>query len=231
MSKKGSKKQSPTTSEQTEQTELELLKKRVYELENRVARLEGQNAVLTQVSGVLRMEVDRLDQYGRRSNIIIRNVEIPNNETQDHVEQKVKQIIGSLNVPNATEDIDKTHRIGRVKTDEKLNKRFQNIVVRFRSHRTRYAVYNKRKDAKNNIKFNPHLTQHRGKLLHESIVFCENIDGVDFTYANLHGDLCVRLSEKVNDKNVIKSFNTMQELKNYLVEKNLVDPEEESDEN
>ena len=228
MVKKGNGKQQ---NKNQEPTELELLKKKITDLEDRVVKLECKNAVLTQVTEVLRKEVDRLDQYGRRSNVVIRNVEVPNNETQEHVEQKVDQIIGSLNVPNATQDIDKTHRIGRVKIDEKNNKKYQNIVVRFRSHRTRYAVYTKRKDLQNNVKLNPHLTQHRGKVLHDSVEFCKEIDGVDYTFANLHGDLCVRLSEKVNDKNIIKGFNTLDELQNILIEKNLVDPvEDESSE-
>ena len=57
-------------------------------LENRVNVLEDKNAVLETVNSKLQKELDRLDQYGRRSNIIIRNIEVPEAETQEDIEKK-----------------------------------------------------------------------------------------------------------------------------------------------
>ena len=162
----------------SKQSELEELKQKVLELEGRVEKLESKNVVLSRVTDVLRKEVDRLDQYGRRSSIIIRNVEVTDQETQENVEHKVKEIVGSLNAGKAVQDIDKTHRIGKVKVHDN-NKRYQNIVVRFRSHRSRYAVYAKRKDVKNNIKINPHLTHHRAKVLQGLLRYLDDIDSAN----------------------------------------------------
>ena len=210
----------------SKQTALEELQQKVLALEERVEKLESKNAILSKVTDVLRSEVDRLDQYGRRSNIIIRNVEVADGETQENVEQKVKDIVGSLNAGNAVKDIDKTHRIGKIHNHDN-NKRYQNIVVRFRSHKSRYAVYAKRKSAKDNVKINPHLTNQRAKTLHESVDLVNEIDGVDFTFSNLHGDLCVRLKEPVNNKNVF-NFKSIDDLKKLLGEKLNVEFEDDN---
>ena len=121
-------------------------------------------------------------------------------------------------------DIDKTHRVGRVRN---LNngKKVQNIVVRFRSHRSRYNVYFKKDQLKNGLKIGPHLTNHRAKLLYDSL-YASEIDGVEFTYANLHGDLCVRLTRVHNEKQV-HQFTSLEELHQILVDAKLVDEEDE----
>ena len=211
--------------------EFNLLRKRIKELETRCDRLEAAKLVSENVTELLRKEVDRLDQYGRRHNVIIRNVELPRNETQKQVEEKVVKIVEkSLKSPALVRDIDKMHRIGRVKKEK--GKNVQNIVVRFRTHQSRYELYGKRKELQNGIKMSPHLTYHRGKILHESIEHVENIQGVEYTFANLHGDLAVKLSDKYEGKDIF-SFNTIDELNNILIDKKLVeeaDSEAEEDE-
>ena len=133
----------------------------------------------------------------------------------------------TLKCPNLLKDVDKLHRIGRKRTEGR--KTFQNIVVRFKSHSARYALYKKKKDLKNNVKMNAHLTNHRAKTLHESIDFVKDVDGVDYTFSNIHGDLYVRLSpENPNDEqNDRRSddhmFNSIDELTQILLEKGLLD--------
>ena len=234
---KGAAKQQPKQQGSPQETldadeEIRLLKIRVTELTKRVEELEGFKLVSSKVSEGLRKEVDRLDQYGRRYNVIIRNVEKPANETQEQLEKKVGNLITTtLKAPNLAKEVDKLHRIGRKRTD--AGKTYQNIVVRLRSHRARYALYNKKKDLKNNIKFNSHLTNHRAKTLHESIDFVKDVEGVDYTYSNIHGDLYVRLtSENPDDERTDRRsddhvFNTIDELTEILLEKGLL---EEGDE-
>ena len=235
MAKKGNKKTQQQQQQQENnvqnetvditRAEFDQLKKRVKDLENRCEKLEAAKAVSEQVTEVLRKEIDRLDQYGRRHNVVIRNVELPANESQKQVEETVGKIVEkSLKAPALMRDVDKMHRIGRIKKTQ--GKNFQNIVVRFRTHRSRYELYGKRKDLKNGIKIGPHLTHHRGKVLHESIEHVQDIPGVEFTFANLHGDLAVKLSEKYEGKDVF-SFNTIDELNAILLEKGLIEEDED----
>ena len=51
-------------------------KKKFEVLESHIKTLEASEAVLKTVTENLKNELDSLDQYGRRSNILIRNVEI-----------------------------------------------------------------------------------------------------------------------------------------------------------
>ena len=151
-------------------------------------------------------------------------------ETQDQLETKVTNLITTpLKSPNLVKEVDKLHRIGRTRTDG--GKTYQNIVVRLRTHRARYALYKKKKDLKNNIKINSHLTNHRAKTLHQSIDFVKEIEGVYYTFSNIHGDLYVRLtSENPDDegtdrRNDDHMFNSIEELSKILVEKGLVEEE------
>ena len=149
------------------------LEKRVDVLENskrnlseKVELLETKISISEEVSTRLSNELDRLDQYTRRSNLIIKNVELPENaeETQRDVEEIVKKVIkGDLEMPDSIlNDIDKFHRNGYIKNQR--GKRTQNIIVRFKSHSSRYACLIKKKQKKYK-KISPNLTRNRGKIL------------------------------------------------------------------
>ena len=62
-------------------------------LENKVEVLESQNAVSSKVTNELTKELDKLSQYTRRSNIIIKNVFLPETETNEDVTKIVNKII------------------------------------------------------------------------------------------------------------------------------------------
>ena len=98
--------------------------------------------------------------------------------------------------------------------------------MRLTSHRSRYQVYRKQKDLNNGIKFNPQLTKKRGKLLHESLQIAQKVDAINFTYANIHGDICARLHEAVNGTDSF-SFNSLTELLKKLNDLELVDLDED----
>ena len=217
---------------QQQQAAIAKLEKKIQEyetkfkaLENRIESLEATEAVLKTVTSNLRNELDSLDQYGRRSNILIRNVEIDETDDREVDQKKIESTVtdiiqNELKLPACVGQIDKLHRVGQKK--EHHNKKYQNIVVRFTSHRARYQVYRKRTELKNNVKLNPHLTKKRGKLLHESIELTEKIDAVDFTYANIHGDICARLKTAVNGTESF-SFQSAEQLLKKLSDLHLVE--------
>ena len=150
------------------------LEKKVVTLEGKVEELESYKKVSEHVNMVLSQEVHALNQYSRRSNIVMRNIWLPENETNDQLTEKVKTLIrDELNLPSAVKDIDKLHRIGQVK--EKNGKKHQNVIIRFRSHKTRYNVFREKKKLKH-VKISPNLTKKRGKLLHEALEFVESIN-------------------------------------------------------
>ena len=66
------------------------------------------------------------------------------NETSEQVNKKVIKIItDDLKLLNIADDVDKLHHVGKIK--QRNWKKTQDIIVRFKSHASRYLVYNERK--------------------------------------------------------------------------------------
>ena len=182
-------------------------------LNARVSVLEDQVAIARNTSEKLRVEVDRLDQYHRRHNIMLKNVVVPKKPSQDGDEKFVQNLFTKeLKLNDAYADVDKLHRLGPVRNKD--GKKTQDIIVRFRSHAVRYEVFGQRKKAKS-TKIRPNLTKKRGDILYRASKLVENVDGVHFVFANEHGDLVLRLTEKIDEKQYF-DFKTMDELKEIL---------------
>ena len=62
---------------------------------------------------------------------------------------------------------------------------------------------------------NSYLT--KGKLLFDALKICEDHDKVNFVYADIHGDIKVRLNAPHNEKYVF-AFTTIDQLTNLLEE-------------
>ena len=65
-------------------------------LEARIETLEASEAVLKTVTANLRNELDSLDQYGRRSNILIRNVEINDGDNKETDQQNIESMVNDM---------------------------------------------------------------------------------------------------------------------------------------
>ena len=189
-------------------------------LETKVAELDSRLIVSERVSERLSLELDRLDQYHRRPNVVVKGMFLPERESNEDVEKNIHKILkDDLKLPEAIQNIDKLHRVGKVK--EKNGKKIQDVIIRFKTHRTRYAVYNERKKAKN-VKISANLTKRRGKLLYDASSATANIDKVKFCFSNIHGDLNVMLVEPFNGRSVF-SFRSMCELNDLLIKMNLTE--------
>ena len=147
------------------------------------------------MNNLLTKEFDRLNQYTRRSNLVFRNVFLHENESVQQVEKKVTDIIGKMGLPDIVADFDKAHRLGAVK--EVNGKKQQDVIVRFKSHSSRYKIFAKRKMNKH-ISIRPNLTNARSKMLQEAVDLTKSIQNDDWglVFANMHGDLLFRLKEK-----------------------------------
>ena len=180
--------------------------------------VESENNIIKKVNNELVREIDRVDHYSRRSNIIMKNVFLKENETQEQLEHKVKTIITKdLDVPEAVEEIDKLHRVGKVKTSSN-GKKQQNIIVRFKSHSARYRVYNARKNL-NNIKISSNLTHRRGKLWYDASMHVKKYSStIDFIFADQHGNLKLKTREEIGGKNKFgfESFDDLEQVTEKL---------------
>ena len=92
------------------------MEKKVATLEGRVVYLEVHKVVSQNVTKTLSDEVNKLSQYTRRPNIIVRNVLRLEEESDEKVVQKMHDLIKTeLKLPEVIREIDKLHLIGKVK--------------------------------------------------------------------------------------------------------------------
>ena len=95
---------------------IDLLETKNVSLEDRTNELEEKVNITAHVNSVLTKEVDRLNQYTRRSNLVIRKVWAPEEESVEQVEGKVREILKKMDLPkDVINDFDKAHRLGKVK--------------------------------------------------------------------------------------------------------------------
>ena len=196
--------------------EIEALKKQVEALSTRVDEAESYAALTATVNSRLQKELDRLEQYGRRHSVVIRGIAPAENETNDQLIEKVKQVVCVDNNMKAdiNRDFDKTHRIGPVTNTDSGPK--QDVIVRFKSHSTRYKVYHKRKDIKEKkkVRITPSLTTTRRKLLSTARNQHESNELVDFIFTDMHGDIKVKFKQNVKGKlfHVLSCIEDLEEL-------------------
>ena len=83
-------------------------------------------------------------------------------------------------------------------------------------------AYQKNKQRKQNL-LGPNLTRTRGKLLYEAsqTIKDKKLSGVQFVFANIHGDLHVRLTNPCNDSEV-HPFETLQDLDTFLMDNGII---------
>ena len=114
-------------------------KQEVYE---NVNALKLEVMELKSENNFLKVKLDRLEGYSRRSNLVFYNVEEDGKETWEKSEEKVLSIINDkMKLSNVTDamSIERAHRVGPV------NKKPRLIVVKFAHYKIREAVLKQRK--------------------------------------------------------------------------------------
>ena len=218
-----------------EGTNKDLVKKN-EDFEKRIVELESFRQASSHVTDCLKEENDRLreqldsvDQYGRRANIIIKHMPCSDTERDNpgELHEKVSQFLTKdLKLPHAPKDIDKLHRTGKPKTYNGTKQ--QNIIVRFKTHATRYSVYRKRNETKK-YKVCPNLTRLREKTLYDAEAVVADIPDVNFVYADIHGDMKVRFKNKMEDREAYK-FDSIKHLIELLKRFKLYDEDDGEEE-
>ena len=131
------------------ETEIKNKNEKIPLLENRVEILEEKES-----QG---KEIDDLEQYSRRNSLLLHGVVETNAECADDI---VKTCAEELGIDVKQEDIDRSHRLGKVKRND--NKP-QQIIVKFARHVVRNKVFSNKKKVKGKK-----LTVYRMKLLDEA---------------------------------------------------------------
>lgn len=145
----------------TENTEL---KNSCNELKQRVAKLELEN--------------DALEQYGRRNILRISGIKEQSDEETDDI---VLQLANDLDVPMTKQDIDRSHRVGKLDTRTqsggtgRMRKPVRDIIVKFSTYNARHRLFQKRKELREtdnellkSVYLNEDLTKFRSEILFEA---------------------------------------------------------------
>ena len=180
----------------------------------------------------LQGEVNRLQQFTRRYCVSISGIDKPRGkENHDELKKKVENIITEIDSATTIHDIDKLHRNGPARGKD------QEVIVRFKSHSAKEEIYRNRKNCRTdaNIKIRPSLSQHTRALLKEAqnlIKSYQDEEGnflssinnpPDFVFANIHGELQVKMTNRVH-KGMFFSFSTLDQLSGVIANAQLEVP-------
>ena len=187
--------------------ELLSLRARVDMMENEITVLKTDVAISSTVNSRLVDQIDKLETYSRRNCVVLSNVPANANESPREIEGKVKQtLIDSGISKDIVRDIDKLHPIGEI------HKNKQKIIIRFNSHSKRYTLYRNKKKLPPGLKLSPSLTKKRQNILSEAMEMVSSVNTVNFVFADIHGDLKVRLTEADKNGRFVLNFTSIDDL-------------------
>ncbi|KAL1448407.1 hypothetical protein WDU94_012390 [Cyamophila willieti] len=148
----------------TIRNEMELLRKQLDEQKQKVAQLEANNIELSKNNIEMSKQVNDLQQYIRRENVLITNYPHSENENIENIVCKLGEKIG---VPiNFKQDVQAAHR-------NPSRNAIQPIIVRFvnRQLRNKFVQTGRTKKLRhgdNYVYFNDHLTPMNSKIFFEA---------------------------------------------------------------
>ena len=194
--------------------------KRIEALETTVVRLESSLDVSTQVNTVLtgevercHEEIDRLEQYSRRTCLVIEGINPVKNESPEDLFHKIKNLTtnhllnnNNVNPQHFDFEFDKCHRIGPVRQNK------QSVIVKFRSDSFREHIYRKKKSLPQGVKFKVSLTKKRIDILEKANEKTKTNGSIKFAYADVNGNLKLLLTEKSSQGRWALPFNNLKEL-------------------
>ena len=181
---------------------------RIVKLEERVIALEGGLASASHVTSVLQEQLtaktDELEMYSRRSCVVLTGLCKEENENFNKLKEDVLETLCETGISKEeiSNNIDKLHRIGKTNKNNT-----QNTIVKFKSHSFKEKIYFKRKAVKQrDVKIKPSLTKHQIELLKNTNTLITDNPGTNFlfTYANVHGNLKIRLKDARNGHEVVR---------------------------
>ena len=173
-------------------------------------------AITEHVSSTLHEQIDNQEQYSWRKCLILEDIKVEQKEKDSDLEKRILNIIEKeLKLNIQPEDIDKVHRIGPAEGDE------QNIIIKFTKDSTASRIYQSRgklKDSRENnkwMKIRTSLTKRPQNLLKHAFEQAEDYEIIHFVFADVNGNLKLRLKEKVRN-GMVFIFNNKTKLAEIL---------------
>lgn len=196
----------------TLETKLTDVESKLSDVESKVSSLQNQLtvekttiAIATNTSTLLRRELDKAEQYSRRSCVVLSGVPTTAQDKPSNYKKKVETILNK-HAPTTTTSIDKAHPIGPI-IDGK-----QSLIVKFSKHSSAKKVYQQRKQIKlDNIFVRPSLTKKRMSSLKKSKEISARYDFVNFVFADIEGNLKICFKNAFEGKS-IHTFNDEDEM-------------------
>lgn len=122
------------------------LQKDFEEQNEEIETLKKSNAELQQRVDDLEYGLDNLEQYGRGTSLRFHNVPKPGTDEADaNTESAVINICAKMGVTITSDDIDRSHPIGRPNRNNKIQ-----IICKFKTWKAKNKVVSAKKELKNN---------------------------------------------------------------------------------
>ena len=116
----------------------------ISNLQTRISNLEEQTQFMHHLLEINYRRLDDLEQYSRKVNLRLNDIEIFNNDNPLKIMGYIKREVEKLNLDITDKEYDRCHRIG--KTYRKNGKTYQPVILRMCSWRTRNDIYVNRKN-------------------------------------------------------------------------------------
>lgn len=137
---------------------------KIKELEKTVTNLNEKVSVLDEQVGYLDKKVEKQEQYSRRNCVLIHGVAENEDENTDDLVLSILK--DEMDTEMFTDDLDRTHRIGKTKNDSKHRRP---IIVKFVRHNDKHKVFRNKKRLKGKkISITESLTKTRMAKLNEA---------------------------------------------------------------
>lgn len=187
--------------------------RQINEQSRKIEELESNLAISKNTIEKIHIKCDDNEQYSRRQCLRIYGLPL---EKKEDMNDKIKGCYESMEIPFNPNDIDRAHRVGKIKEDKVTNKKVQAIIVKFKSWEARKVFY-KARPKNHNVEKKPgsfsvglDLTKRRLNLLMSAREKLEQIKCDRFAY--VFADINCSLGIKYNDdKDSLKFFNTTKE--------------------
>ena len=167
-------------------------------------------AVVRAANEHLMLELDDLQQYGRRYNVRIEGIEYDDKETESGLKTKIEETLKVIGVDVKPDILDRYHRSGAPYT--KNGKRYAQTIIRFRYWKPRHQAQMAKKfvrDEKIAVQIRNDLTKRRHGLRKRAIDQLPKREHL-FTFADANSNLVIR------DGNQLYYYNTGAELDDIL---------------
>ena len=185
------------------------------EMEEHITKISSENRmfqhqilVLKQANVKLQNEINELEQYGRRSCIIIIIISciIFNN---------IVDMFPRAGIEDIDQSIDRAHRIGKSYHPKKPKKKSKSIIVKFTSSRYRTKACRQKKNLDDGVTGHVDLTKKHHSLLRKANDLVRNRDEVLFCYADINCRLKIKWTDQSKQE---KLFSPLDELNEILGE-------------